>query len=421
MAKIQEKFDVAVIGGGSAGMMAALKAAESGASVVLIEKNQSLGRKLLLTGNGRCNLSQAEFNDKKFVEKLGKKGQWFFSALAAFGPEETMKFFEEKGLPIKTERGGRVFPVSDKAQDVLNIFLAALKKNKVSLLLGQEVIGFDVKNKKMISVKLKNAKIMARAFVLCAGGKAYPGTGSTGSGYAWLQKMGHKIAAPRPALVPLRVKEGWTGDLQGLGLKNVSAEVWQNNVKIDSRFGEMLFTHFGVSGPIILDLSKKVVELLPAGEVILKIDLKPALDILTLDKRLQRDFKGNRNFKNYLPELVPRKLIDLILRFTKIEANKKLNSITREEREKLIETLKGLKLTVKDSLGFVQAIVTNGGVDLAEIDSKTMRSKIIDNLYLAGEIIDLDGPTGGYNLQICWSTGCSAGAGAGQAASQGLA
>lgn len=410
MEKAQEKiFDVAVIGGGPAGILAAGRAAELGAKVVLIEKNRSLGKKLLMTGGGRCNISQAEFNDKKFVEKLGKKGQFLLSALSVFGPEEVVKFFEEKGLRTKTERGKRIFPASNNARDVLDVLLEYLKKNKVKLSLGQEVAGFNAKKGKIESVKLKNGEISARSFILCTGGKSYPKTGSTGDGYEWAREMGHKIINPAPALAPIETEENWVKDVQGLSLKNVSVALFQNNKKQDSRFGEMLFTHFGLSGPIILDLSKKIGELLETGEVILKIDLKPALDILTLDKRLQKDFKGNRNFKNYLPELLPQKLCDLVARFAEINPNKKLNSITKEERKKLISVLKGLKLTAKCSVGFSQAIVTSGGVDLKEIDSKTMRSKIIGNLFFAGEIIDLDGPTGGYNLQICWSTGYIAG------------
>lgn len=406
-------FDVAVIGGGPAGMIAAGRAAELGAKVVLIEKNKSLGRKLLITGGGRCNLAQAEFKDKVFADKLGKNGQFLLSALSVFGPKETIEFFEKGGLKTKIERGKRIFPVSDRAEDVLNALLGYLNKNKVKIFLGQEVVGFKIEGGKIRSVRLKDKEIVAHSYILTTGGKSYPGTGSDGKGCQWAQKMGHKIIDLKPALTPIRTKEDWPRGLQGLSLKNTRVSVFQNNKKKDARFGEMLFTHFGVSGPIITDLSKKIGELLKAGEVVLKIDLKPALDVETLDKRLQRDFRSNKDFKNYLPELLPKKMGDLALRLTGINKNKKLNSITKDERKKIIETLKGLTLTVKSLVGFDWAIITSGGVDLKEIDSKTMRSKIIENLYFAGEVVDLDGPTGGYNLQICWTTGYAAGAAAG--------
>jgi len=390
-------------------MMAAIKASDRGASVVLIEKNSTLGKKLLITGGGRCNITQAEFNDKKFAEKLGKNGQFFLSSLCVFGPKDVINFFEKLGLSTKKERGGRIFPVSDKAQDVLNVLLECLRENKVKIMLNQKAVGFGVKEGIIEKVKLKEKEISARNFILAAGGAAYPGTGSTGQGYEWARKMGHKIIKPMPALAPIQTKEDWVKDLAGLTLKNVRVDVFQDGKKQDSRFGEMLFTHSGVSGPIILDLSKKIGQLMPCGQVCLKIDLKPALDISTLDKRLQRDFKGNKDFKNYLPELVPQKLGGLIIGLTRISPNKKLNSISKDERKKIVNSLKGLNLTVKGLSGFGQAIITSGGVDLKEIESRTMRSKIIKNLFFAGEIIDLDGPTGGYNLQICWSAGCAAG------------
>ena len=411
MEKIQEEFDVMVIGAGAAGLMTAGRAAELGARVAIIDKNKNLGRKLLITGKGRCNITQAEFNDKEFVKKLDKKGQWFFSALAAFGPEEVISFFESRGLKTKIERGGRVFPETDRAQDVLDVLLKYLREKKVKIFSGQTVLGFNVKDKKITSVKLADRNISAKSFVLCTGGKTYPVTGSTGDGYAWTSALGHKIVKPVPALVPIETKEVWPKNLQGLSLKNVNLNLWQNNKKQDFRFGEMLFTHFGISGPIVLDISKKIGELLPKGEVTIEIDLKPALDISQLDKRLQRDFavNGNKDFKNYLPDLVPQKMIEIIIKFSGIEANKKLNAITKEDRKKIAVTLKSLRTGVRGLMGFDQAIVTSGGVNLNEIDSRTMRSKIIDNLFFAGEIIDLDGSTGGYNLQICWSTGYLAG------------
>ena len=405
----EDKFDVVVIGGGPAGIMAAGRAAELGARVVLIEKNPGPGKKLLMTGNGRCNISHAEFNDKKFVEKLGKKGQFLLSALAAFGPEEVVRFFEDRGLKVKIEKDGRIFPVSDKASDVLHVLSGYSYKNKVKFLPGQEVVGFEVKKGMIESVKLAKGEIFAQSFVLCPGGKSYPQTGSTGDGYAWAQKMGHKIISPRPALVPIETREDWVSDLKGLSLKDVGVALFQNNKKQDQGLGDIMFTHFGLSGPAILNLSKKIEELLANGEVILKIDLMPALDVLMLDKKLQEDFKQNKIFRNYLSEIIPRRLSNFIIKFSKITPDKKINSVTKEERRKLIRIIKELKLTPRGSVGFSQAIVTSGGVDLKEIDSKTMRSKIIKNLFFAGEIIDLDGPTGGYNLQICWSTGRVAG------------
>ena len=397
MSEGQKNFDVAVIGGGPAGMMAAGQAASLGAKVIIIDKNRHLGRKLLLTGKGRCNITQAEFNDKKFVEMLGKKGQWLFSALAVFGPEETIKFFESWGLKTKVERGGRVFPVSDKAREVLDVLLKYLKEKKVKIFFNEEVLGFDVKDKKIVSVKLKDQVIGAQAFILCTGGKAYPATGSTGDGYDWVGALGHKVIRAVPALVPVETKDAWPKNLQGLSLKNVQLNLWQNNKKEDSRFGELLFTHFGLSGPIVLDISKKIGELLSKGEVIIEIDLKPALDSAQLDKRLQRDFaaSGNKDFKNYLPELLPQKMTETVIKFSGIDPHKKLNVISYEERKKIAGVLKGLKTGVRGLMGFDQAIITSGGVDLKEIDSRNMKSKIVDNLFLAGEILDLDGPSGG--------------------------
>lgn len=412
MEKYTEKFDVAVIGGGPSGIIAAGRAAELGAKVVLLEKNSTLGKKLLITGKGRCNITQAEFDDKKFITKLNnKKGKFLFSALALFGPEEVIDFFETRNLKTKIERGGRVFPVADKSLDVLDVLLEYLENNGVRIMSGVKVQNFNVVKNKIKSVCLKNAEIFADKFILCTGGKSYPATGSTGDGYGWAEEFGHKIIKPAPALVPVRTKEGWVKDLQGLSLKNITIQVLQNNKKQEERFGEMLFAHFGLSGPIILDVSKRVGELLEKGEVMVSIDLKPALSKEQLNKRLQRDFEENihKDFKNYLPKLLPQKLIEIVIRLSEIEAKKKINFISREERQRLVELLKDLRVEIESTMGYNQAIITSGGVNLKEVDSKTMQSKIISNLFFAGEILDLDGPTGGYNLQICWSTGYAAG------------
>ncbi len=406
-----EKFDVMVIGGGPSGMMAAGRAAELGAKTALLEKNKNLGRKLLITGKGRCNITQARYNDREFIEKIGKKGRFLFSALAAFGPKEVIKFFQERRLATKIERGGRIFPKADSARDVLNVLLNYLKQNKVKIMTAEEVLGFEVKDGKIESVKLKNKKIYADKFILSTGGKSYPATGSTGDGYGWAAALGHHIINPAPALVPIKIKESWVKNLQGLSLKNVELNVFQNGKKQETRFGEMLFTHFGISGPIVLDVSGRVGELLKGGQVLISIDSKPALDGDQLDQRLQRDFRKNLNkdFKNYLPELLPRKLIETIIYLSGIDSGKKVNSITRDERKRLVGLLKDVRLTAEGLMGFNMAIITSGGVDLKEIDPKTMQSKIIGNLFFAGEVLDLDGPSGGYNLQICWSTGYAAG------------
>ena len=412
----EQKFDVAVIGGGPAGMIAAGKAAENGARVVIIDRNRTLGRKLLITGKGRCNITQAEFDSREFIRELGKNGKFLFSSFSVFGPQEVIKFFEERGLKTKTERGFRVFPVSDKAEDVLKVLTEYLKKNNVRMLLGREVFGFKTKKGKIESIKLKDEEIFADKFILAVGGKAYPITGSSGDGYEWAKKMGHTIIDPEPSLVPVKTKENWVSDLQGLSLKNVQINIFQNNKKQDSRFGEMLFTHFGLSGPIVLETSKKIGELLKNGKVEIQVDFKPALDFVQLDKRLQRDFEENRkkDFKNYLPELLPQKMIETFLNLSGIDPHKKLRFISKEERKNILHLLKGMKIIVESLLGFDQAIVTSGGVNLREVDPKTMQSKIIKNLFFAGEILDLDGPTGGYNLQICWSTGYTAGTYAGR-------
>jgi len=408
-------FDVAVIGGGPAGMMAAGRAGELGAKVVLIEKNKNLGRKLLLTGKGRCNLAKAEFNHKEFVKGFGKQGQFLLSALSVFGIKETIEFFEKRGLKTKIERGKRVFPKSDKARDVLNVLVNYLREGKVAVLLDSRVTNFEVANQKIIRAFIKGGRqIKAKKYILCSGGKSYPQTGSTGDGFRWAEKLGHSVTKLRPALVPLKIKERWVKQVQGLALKNVKITFFENKKKRASKFGEALFTHFGLSGPIILEMSKKIGQLLdekPSYSLKLFLDLKPGLDFQKLDKRVQRDFEKYRNkmFKNSLADLLPQKLIPVIVRLSGINPGKKVNKITKEERQKLVKLLKNLEMTVVGLLGFDKAIITNGGISLKEIDSKTMKSKIIDNLYFAGEIIDLDGPSGGYNLQLCWTTGFVAG------------
>jgi hypothetical protein len=405
-------FDVAVIGGGPAGMMAAGRAGELRAKVVLLEKNNTLGRKLLLTGKGRSNITKAEFNSKELIKKYGREGDFLLYPLSVFGVKETIEFFEKKGLKIKTERGKRIFPQSDKSSDVLDILIDYLKKNNVQIMTNSEVVKI-IKGKDGITkiVLSDGREILAKNYIFCPGGKSFPGTGSTGDGYKWAKEMGHTLIKLRPALVPLKIKEDWPKKAQGLSLKNVELTVFQNGKKKDGRFGELLFTHFGLSGPIVLDLSREIGEFLEKGGVTLFLDLKPALDFQTLDKRIRSDFSkyNNKVFKNCLSDLLPQKMIPIIIELSGITPSKKVNEITKEERHKLVRLLKGLEMTVSSLLGFEMAIVTSGGVSLKEINSKTMKSKLIENLFFAGEIINLHGPTGGYNLQLCWSTGYLAG------------
>lgn len=405
------KYDIAIIGGGSAGMMAAGRAGELGARVILLEKNKDLGIKLLITSKGRCNITNNSVDTRDLVDKFGVNGKFLFSALHKFGVQDVIDFFENRGVKTKVERGNRVFPVSDKSRDVLNALKKYLKDSDVKIQNNSAVKEVIKKQNKIEKIILASGEeVLADKFIICTGGKSYPLTGSTGDAYDWLEKIGHNISPLYPVLTPIIVKEKVVKELEGLSLKNVEISLFKKGKKIDSKFGEAIFTADGVSGPIILDMSKTVAKELSA-ELELKIDFKPALDYKKLDTRIQRDFQENNNklFRNSLDQLLPQKLIPVIIRLSKIDKDKRVNLITKEERKVLLHLLKEFSLTVKGLAGYEKAIVTAGGVDLKEVDPQTMKSKIIDNLYFAGEILDLDGPTGGYNLQVCWSTGFSAG------------
>lgn len=404
------KYDIAVIGGGPAGMMAAGCAAECGARVALVEKNRQLGKKLLITGKGRCNITHAEYDLRRLAEPFGKKGKFLYSALSCFGVEDVLEFFHKMGLKTKVERGMRVFPVSDSASDVRDVLIDYLHKTKVSILNNTTIKSMVKTGQRIESLNLDQATIAFDKIIVCTGGLSYPETGSSGDGYDWARQLGHTVIPAEPSLVPVIVEEPWVDELQGLSLRNVRISVYQSNKKLDERFGEALFTHQGMSGPIILDMSKHIGELLPQP-VHLYIDFKPALEHKTLDTRLQKDFHENRTrmFKNSLNRLLPKKLIPVMIRLSGIDPDKKTGDITKAERKKLLHLLKQFSLRIRGLGGYDKAIVTAGGISLKEINPQTMQSKIIDNLYFAGEILDLDGPTGGYNLQLCWSTGYLAG------------
>lgn len=395
-------------------MMAAGRAGELGKKVLILEKNRETGVKLLITGKDRCNITNGRDEIQEIIEKFGKNGRFLNSALYNFGPEEVVNFFESRGLKTKVERGGRVFPVSDKSLDVRETLLEYLKESKVEARKNATVTEIITKNNKITEVILKSGEsVSADKYILSTGGKSYPVTGSTGDGYNWLEKLGHTLIKPIPSLMPIMIEERYIKRLEGLSLKNVEISVYQNNKKIDSRFGEAIVTRDGLSGPIVIDMSKNIGRALENGKVEIKIDFKPSLDFHKLDQRIQRDFQEgiNKSFKNILDRLMPKKMIPLIIRLSEIDPEKKVNVISKEERKKLIHLLKELTFKVSGTKGFNRAIVTSGGVKLSEVDSKTMQSKIIDNLFFAGEVLDLDGPTGGYNLQACWSTGRAAGEG----------
>ena len=404
------KYNLAVIGGGPAGMMASGTAGALGARVVLLEKNPLLGIKLMVTGKGRCNITNVEDETRKLVEKYGPQGKFLFSALNKFNTKDTVDFFESLGVQIKVERGGRIFPKSDMAKSVLDALKLYLKNGNVEIKYNSAVKKIIAQKGKIEKIILTdNSEIIADKYLIATGGKSYPKTGSTGDGYKFLKELGHTIIEPRPSLTPIIIKEKFISALEGLSLKNVEVSIW-NNKKIASRFGEALFTASGLSGPVILDLSKIIGENLKT-DLGLKIDFKPALDEDTLDKRIQRDFTdaGKKMFKNSLNQLLPQKLIPIIIELSKIPENKKISEITKMERQNLVKLLKEFPLTITGLIGYEKAIITAGGVSLKEVDPSTCASKIISNLYLAGEVLDIDGPTGGYNLQVCWSTGHLAG------------
>jgi len=401
-----KKYNLAVIGGGPAGMMAAGRAAELGSSVVLIEKNDRLGVKLAITGKGRCNITNAEESLKKLIEVFGVNGKFLYSAFNKLSNNDVVDFFESRGVATKVERGNRVFPVSDSSMDVIDCLNNYLREGDVEVRYNSSVREFKFENKQIMKVVLENGdKISADKFVIATGGKSYPGTGSTGEAYSWLEKMGHTIVEPQPMLTPILVKEGFVKELEGLSLKNVEVSLWDKK-KIASEFGEALFTGNGLSGPIVLNLSRVISEK-KLKNVKIKIDFKPALDYPTLDKRILKDFEENKKkqFKNSLDKLMPQKMIPVVIKLSGIDEEKKICDISKEERKLLVKLLKEFEVTYKSLVGFDKAIVTAGGVDLKEVDPRTMKSKVIDNLCIVGEVLDVDGPTGGYNLQVAWSTG----------------
>lgn len=408
---------VIVVGGGAAGMMAAYAAAAAGHQVALLEKNEKLGKKIFITGKGRCNVTNTA-DKEQFFKNIVTNSKFLYSSINRFDSRALVSFLEEHGCPVKVERGGRVFPVSDHAFDVTDALRRALKKTHVEVKLHAEVKGLlfkEEQERQIQGVVLSNGKKMAAdAVILACGGLSYPSTGSDGAGFRLAAQAGHSLIPCHPALVPLETREDWCKSLQGLSLKNVEIKLAEEGKAkpLYSGFGEMLFTHFGVSGPLILTASSYYGRAHGSSRVKLFLNLKPAMDEETLDRRLLREFEenGHRAFKNALGRLFPAKLIPVMAKLSGIDGEKRACDVTKEERRSFAKLIQSVPLTVTGTRGFAEAVITQGGIPVSEVNSSTMESKCCKGLYLAGEMLDIDAATGGYNLQLAWSTGHLAGA-----------
>lgn len=411
---------VIVVGGGAAGAMAAIVAARSGSRTTLFEKNEKIGKKLFITGKGRCNVTNACETEELFGNVVSN-GKFLYSAFYSFDNNSTMDFFEQAGCMLKTERGDRVFPKSDHSSDVIAALNRELSERGVEVFLHtpvKEILLEETPDGKRVrGVRLADGREeYADSVVVATGGISYESTGSTGDGYRFAERAGHKLAEAKPALVPFNIREPFCRDMMGLSLKNVSVSLSCDGKELYQGFGEMLFTHFGVSGPLILTASSYYAKRAYGKRAVLRLDLKPALTEEQLDRRILRDFEENRNrlFKNALGGLFPAKMIPVMVALSGIDPEKKVNEVTREERKGLVSLIKGLPMTVTGCRNFSEAIITQGGVSVKEINPSTMESKIVKGLYFAGEVLDLDALTGGFNLQIAWSTGHLAGCSAAQ-------
>ena len=398
---------VIVIGGGAAGMTAAISAAEQGHAVTLLEQNEKLGKKIYITGKGRCNLTNASGMDTVRAN-VTTNPRFLYSAFSAFDNRDIVRLLEEEGCKTKVERGGRVFPVSDHASDVIRALSRRMERLGVEVRLRTKVLSLRCENGVCTGVRLREGGLAADAVIVATGGRSYPSTGSTGDGYRFARETGHTVTELSPALTPFEVREDWVRRLQGLSLRNVQVEVRKEGKTLYSEFGEMLFTHFGVSGPAVLSASSMMGRRLPAA---LSVDLKPALTKEQLDRRLLREFSqaANRRLKNALESLYPSKLLPVVLLVSGVDGEKRVNEVTKKEREQILLKTKGLEMTLVSLRGFTEAIITQGGVSVKDIKAGSMASRKVGGLYFAGEVLDVDAMTGGYNLQIAWSTGYLAG------------
>jgi predicted Rossmann fold flavoprotein len=406
-------WDVAVIGGGPAGMMAAGRAAELGARVVLVEKNATLGKKLLITGGGRCNVTNAEPDLKKLLARFKRGGKFLPSPFSQFDNQSALRFFNERGMPTKVEAEQRAFPASDDAHSVWDVLVAYMNAGGVTVLSNSPVVKVNAKDGHIESVVLKNKKeVCAKRFIFATGGLSHPETGSTGDGFAWLRELGHTVSDTNAALVPIALHDTWVKRAAGVALSDVKIAAYQNDAKQEERRGKVLFTHVGLSGPAILNMSRDIGELLKYGEVVLELDLLASEGPEKVNARLQellREDASNKMIKNVLGALIPPALVSPLLELAQIPGETVCNSVTRVQRLALAHLLKHLRVRVKSLLGLEKAIITSGGVAREELDWKTMRSLKYDNLYIVGDLLDIDRPSGGYSLQLCWTTGFVAG------------
>lgn len=407
-----KSWDLLVIGGGASGMMAAGRAAELGARVLLLEKNSRLGEKLLITGGGRCNVTNSEFDNRKLLEKFKDAQKFLFSAFSQHSVKDSLEFFHSNNMPTKVENNLRTFPTTDKAESVWDVLVENMKKYKVEIRSKSEVKKILVENNQVIGVELRGGEVVsARSYILATGGTSRPETGSTGEGFRWLSDIGHQVRMPTPSLVPVAVKDEWVKTHSGKTLEDVKITVTQNGDRQKVARGKILLTHFGLSGPTILNMSRDIGELLDYGEVTLHLDPLPDEDYSTLNTKLQELFKlhDKKKLQNALLEILPSFLVEIVLEKNQIDGDTPCNSVRREDRIKLTQVMKNITIEVEGLLSEDKAIIASGGVDLTEVDFRTMQSKLYPNLYLIGDILDIDRPSGGYSLQLCWTTGFVAG------------
>ncbi|MFM7088442.1 MAG: NAD(P)/FAD-dependent oxidoreductase [Candidatus Paceibacterota bacterium] len=406
-----DTYDVVIIGGGAAGLFAGAVAGARGKKVLILEKNEVVGKKLRITGGGRCNICNAQFDRRALASEYGAHAPFLHTPFSIFDAQSTFDYFQTRGLELKTEDNNRAFPVTDSAESVCKLLIDECKRYDVKIRTHAKVVGLKTVGSSVEQIVLENGIVHGKKIILSTGGMSHPETGSTGDGFTWLTNLKHTVTRSVPTLVPIRIREQWVKDAQGITLPHARITIRQNEKSVATKVGKLLFTHFGVSGPAVINLSPAVADALQSGPVALELDLYPALTREALDLKLQDLFKlhMNKRIKNGLTDLIPTQLAEAMISLACIDPLKEIHQISREERLQLVATLKGARMTVDKLLGTDKAIITSGGVDLREVDMKTMRSKLYSNLFLIGDILDIERPSGGFSLQLCWTTGYIAG------------